>query len=125
MWATLFLYVTAIVWAGYGIYCFLQPQMLGEIAGVAASNVTGATELRAMYGGAQFGIGVMAFFGARELRLQRPTLLGLACIYGGLGISRAVAALLGHDATAYTLGAGTFEILSLLICVALLRRIER
>ena len=125
MWATLFLYVTAIAWAGYGIYCFLQPQILGSLAGLAATNVTGATELRAMYGGAQFGIGLMTLFGARELRLQRPTLLGLACIYGGLGISRAIAALLGHDVSVYTLGAATFEITSLLICVALLRRIER
>lgn len=125
MWASLFLYFNAIAWAGYGIYCFLQPQALGEIAGLAATKVSGATELRAMYGGAQIGIGLMALFGARELRLQRGILLALACIYGGLSSTRVVAALLGHDSTAYTLGAAGFEGLSLLICVALLRRIER
>ena len=53
----IFLLVSTLVWLPYGIYCFFAPGFLAGAAGVAALSPTGRTELRAMYGGLQAGIG--------------------------------------------------------------------
>lgn len=125
MFAPIFLYITALGWLLYGLYCFLQPQALGALAGIGPLTATGATELRAMYGGLQAGIGLMALIGARENRWQRSVLLSLFCIYGGLVSARAIAAVSGGDYSAYTLGALAFEGLSCLISLSLFRRSAR
>lgn len=122
MFPTYFLYFTAIAWFCYGIYCFFQPQMLASAAGIGALNAAGVTELRAMYGGLQSGIGILALIGARALRWQRGVLLSLACVYGGLATARGIAALGGGDFSAYTLGAFLFEAVSCLVMILLFRR---
>ena len=125
MLTPLFLYVSGLGWFLYGLYCFFQPQALGDIAGLGASAPSGATELRAMYGGLQTAIGLIAFIGAREIRAQRTVLLAFVCLYGGLASARALAAISHGDHSAYTLGALGYEALSCLISVALLRHSTR
>ena len=64
--------------------CFFDPGSLEEIAGVGARSTTGTIELRAMYGGLQAALGALA--GAALLRpaLERPALVALAFVCGGL-----------------------------------------
>jgi hypothetical protein len=57
MAARIFLGLSALIWLPYGLLCFFQPAGLAESAGVTFTNATGATELRAMYGGLQAAIG--------------------------------------------------------------------
>ena len=55
-----FLGLSVLVWLGYGLYCFFVPAVVAEGAGFVARTPTATTELRAMYGGLQMALGVMA-----------------------------------------------------------------
>lgn len=105
----IFFGLSTLVWVGYGLYCFFQPGMLAEAAGVAGQSATGTTELRAMYGGAQIGIGLFCAAAFARESLRRPALLANLCIVGGLGTTRLLGALLDASFTSYTLGGLGFE----------------
>lgn len=118
----LFLAVSALVWLPYGVLCFVTPGLLADVAGVASTSATGTIELRAMYGGLQAALGVLA--GAALLRpsLQRPALLTLAFVCGGLFTARLLGALLGADFSSYTMLGLLFELLSSAFATRLLAR---
>ena len=94
MAARIFLAIAALVWLPYGIFCFIQPGFLQEAAGVSFTSPTGSTELRAMYGGLQAAVGVLALAGALRTRLSPMALLALAVLCGGLGFARLLGAFI-------------------------------
>ncbi len=102
MAARIFLGLSALLWLPYGIACFLNPGSLALGAGVAASSATGSTELRAMYGGLQAAIGLLAGAGALRPALARHALVTLAFVCGGLGVARLGGAALDGGFTQYT-----------------------
>jgi hypothetical protein len=118
----LFLGLSALLWFPYGLYCFFAPTALGEIAGVTSTTATGTTELRAMYGGLQAALGVLAFAGMQRASLTQPALITLATVTAGLGGARLLGALTDGAWSAYTLMGLVFEIGSVLWATALLRR---
>jgi len=113
---------TAIVWLPYGLYCFLQPGALAEMAGVTATSPTGSTELRAMYGGVQMAIGLMALAALRRPELARGVFVAIAFLTAGLFTTRLVGAALDGGWSAYTGGGLFFEALSWSLAAAALRR---
>ncbi len=122
--ARTFLILNAVIWIGYGLYCFFVPGMLGEAAGVVAASATGSTELRAMYGGAQIGIGLMCVMGLLRPALQQGTLIALLCIVGGLGTTRLLGAVIDSGFSGYTgMGLG-LEFFIVGACIVLLRSAE-
>ena len=119
-----FLVVSVLVWLPYGLYCLLVPGFLAEGAGVAATSPTGSTELRAMYGGLQAAVGVMALAALRWPELRRPYLLLIAFLAGGLGFARLVGVLLDGGLSSYTTFALVFEIAMVSAAMWLLRQPE-
>ena len=118
----IFLGIMVLVWLPYGIYCFIEPGFLAGTAGVTFSNPTGSTELRAMYGGLQVGIGALALAALLSAELVRPALLALAFLCGGLGVARITGAVVDGGWSFYTgMGMG-FEFVTLGVSMALLRR---
>ena len=118
----IFLFLSALLWLPYGIYCFAQPASLAEAAGVAFQSPTGSTELRAMYGGLQIAIGVLAGLAALRPPLVRPALIAIAFLTAGLGSSRLVGALIDGGFSSYTgMGLG-FELVSASVALFLLSR---
>jgi hypothetical protein len=120
--ARIFLGLSAAVWLPYGVLCFFQPGFLEGVAGVTSLTPTGSTELRAMYGGLQTSIGVGALAGALRPSLAREVLRALAVLVAGLGIGRLLGAILGDGWSAYTGAVLGFELVSLGLCLWLLRR---
>jgi hypothetical protein len=118
----IFLFVSALVWLPYGIYCFFAPGFLAGAAGVAALTPTGSTELRAMYGGLQAGLGTLALSGALMATLTRPALLAIAFICSGLGSTRLLGALIEGGMSSYTVSGLIFEFLSAGLAIHFLRR---
>lgn len=116
----IFLGFSALAWAGYGAFCFFQPGYLSEAAGVAAASRTGLVELRAMYGGLQIAIGILAAVGLAHRAFERPALVALGFLCAGLGASRTIAAALEAEASAYTVFAILFELASAAIAARLL-----
>jgi len=117
-----FLALSALVWLPYGLYCFLRPEFLAEAAGIVASSTTANTELRAMYGGLQMGIGLLAAAAILAPSLCRPALVTVAFLCTGLATTRAVGVVLDGGLTGYTAAGLAFEILSASIAVVLLPR---
>lgn len=121
----LFLAASALVWLPYGLLCFFDPGYLVGVAGVSASSATGTIELRAMYGGLQSALGILAGAAYFEPTLRRPALLALAFVCAGLFMARLLGALLGMEFSSYTLFALLFELLSCAFAARLLALLPR
>jgi hypothetical protein len=117
-----FLGLSAVVWLPYGIFCFLQPAFLSEAAGIAFASPTATTELRAMYGGLQAGIGSLALLAVVRPTLARPALITLAFLCVGLGVTRLAGAFWDDSFSPYTSGALAFEFASSALAIFLLSR---
>ncbi|MES0874293.1 DUF4345 family protein [Sinimarinibacterium thermocellulolyticum] len=118
----IFLLISALAWAGYGLYCLIDPTMLAELAGVTSTTPTGTIELRAMYGGVQTALGLFAAAALFRPAWQRSAVLALAFVTGGLFAARLIGALLAGDFSSYTIGGLGFELVYTAIAIALLRK---
>lgn len=118
----IFLGASALLWLPYGIYCFLQPGFLAGAAGVAALTPTGATELRAMYGGLQAGIGALSLAGCFAVGPRRAALLMLAFLCAGLGSARLLGAFAEGGFSSYTAAGLFFEWASTVLAIHFVRR---
>ena len=124
MLARAFLALNVLIWLPYGLYCLIDPSFLAASAGIAATNATGTTELRAMYGGLQAAVGGLAACGlVGGAAMRRIGLTALCALPAGLAIARGVGVLIDGDPTTYTLGALGFEAV-LVVSAALLLRQE-
>jgi len=117
----LFLFASALVWLPYGLYCLFHPEFLASAAGVASQSPTGTTELRAMYGGLQAALGVVALAGLRQRQHEALVIGVLGMLGAGLFLARSTGVLLDGTLSAYTLSALGFEGGSATIAFLLLR----
>ncbi|HKJ24546.1 MAG TPA: DUF4345 family protein [Myxococcota bacterium] len=122
MIARVFLGLVAVLFVPYGIYCFFVPGSLTEAAGVVSITATGATELRAMYGGLQTGLGLLAGLAVVRADWVRPALLAVAFAGGGLFCARITGSTLESGWSQYTGIALALEASLLVVSVLLLRR---
>lgn len=104
-----FLALNALIWVPYGAYCFFVPGFLESAAGVLYATPTGATEVRAMYGGLQMAIGALCALGALRSSWESRAICALGVLTLGLGSSRLLGAFLDSSFSSYTLGAIVFE----------------
>jgi len=119
--ARLFLGFSVLVWLPYGLYLVVQPGFLAGAAGITAGSATGTTELRAMYGGLQAALGLLALAGLLRPALRRTALTTLGTLTAGLGLARALGVVLDGGMSGYTASALVFEWGSAALAVAALR----
>lgn len=124
MGTRLFLGAMALMWLGYGLWCFLDPGYLREAAGVAALSSTGSVDLRATYGGLQMAVGALLAGGALRAALTRQALLAYGVLCAGIGSARLCGALLESEWSGYTLFAVCFELGSVALVLVLLARLR-
>jgi Domain of unknown function (DUF4345) len=122
MAARLFLGISALLWLGVGLYYAFDPGVLAGAAGVSFSTPTGATDMRATYGGLAVAIGALAAAGALHAGWRRPALLTLAVATAGFAGGRLLGVGLDGGLSGYTLQALGFELGTLVIALVLLRR---
>jgi len=118
----IFLGFSVLVWLPYGLLCLFVPSYLSEVAGVVASSATGTLELRAMYGGLQSAIGVLAAVALFRPTLVRPALLAQVFLCSGLFLARVVGLVFDAGLSGYTVGALGFELFIALVGTWLLTR---
>lgn len=136
----LLLGISGAIFAIYGVFCWLDPELPAEYAGLFIATHNGYAEMAAMYGGLQTGFGVVLIAAALIKHYRRAGLWLMLITIGTLAAARGSVALsdldssfqvanssLGIDMsssfTAYTWGALGFEtLLTLLAATALLRR---
>lgn len=117
-----FLAISLVIWTGYGFYCFFVPSSLETGAGILAMTPTGTSELRAMYGGLQIAIGVLAGAGLVYASLRMTALVALTFLTGGLALARLVGAALDGGFGDYTNAALIFEFVSTAVSLGLWTR---
>ena len=117
-----FLILSTLIWLPYGVFCFFQPGFLEEAAGVSAISATATTELRAMYGGLQTAIGVLAALAVMRDDFRRPALVAIGFLTAGLGSSRLLGAALDGEFSSYTAVAIVFELISATLAAWILTR---
>jgi hypothetical protein len=105
----IYLSLSVLLWLPYGLFCVFQPGYLAEIAGVVGSTPTGTTEIRAMYGGLQAGIGLMCVFALMRPNFVQPALTALCFLVGGLFLARLSGFLIDGSGSEYTYGTLVFE----------------
>ena len=118
----IFLGLSALLWLPYGIYCFFEPGSLTAAAGVTFTSPTGATDLRATYGGFTAALGGLALLGALRGAWARHALVALGTACAGFGIARLLGTALDGGVGAYTTQALLFEFVTLALALWLLRR---
>jgi hypothetical protein len=118
----IFLALSALLWLPYGAWCFVAPGSLAAAAGVAFQSPTGATELRAMYGGLQAALGLLAGLGALRAAWRRPALVALGFLAAGLGSARLAGLALDGGFSSYTGTALALEWVSAAVAFFLLAR---
>jgi len=118
----IFLGLTALLWIPYGLYCFFQPGALADAAGVAFTSPTGATDLRATYGGLTAALGTLALLGALRSDWARHALVTLGTACAGFGVARLLGTALDGGVGAYTIQALLLEFVTLACVLWLLRR---
>ena len=121
MIARVFLALSGLIWFPYGLYCFVAPGYLADAAGIVSTNATGNIELRAMYGGLQAGIGALAFAGALRPAWMRSVLFAGCFLFGGLAVTRSLAAIGAGEVSPYTAFGLVFEWTSTVLAFWLLR----
>jgi hypothetical protein len=104
--------ISGLIFAAYGVACFLDPALPAALAGLTIDSGDGFAELGAMYGGLQFGVGVFCLLCAATPVYTRAGLLLLLLGIGCLALARLFSA---WDADwmvgGYTWGALVFELL--------------
>ncbi len=118
----IFLALAAVLWLPYGVQCLLDPSVLAVAAGVTATSATGTSELRAMYGGLQIALGLLALVGAARPAFAQHALVALGVVSAGLGIARLGAAVISGEFASYTLMALALEFTMLVAVLVLWRR---
>ena len=104
-----YLILTTLVWLPWGVFCIFNLQGIESIIGVNAVNGNGQSDIRAMYGGVQTAIGLMAVLALFDRRYFPNLVFTLAIVGSCLALSRSYGLVVDGSATAYTFGVLGFE----------------
>lgn len=117
------LWFAGVIFLGYGLACFLSPELPARLAGLTIGGGDAYAEMGAMYGGLQTGFGLFCLLCALRADLYRAGLILLVITIGLLGLARLY---LAFDAdwmvTRYTWGALAFELTVAVLAAIALRR---
>jgi hypothetical protein len=104
-----YLIFNCVVWMPWGLICIFDTGQIASIIGVTSMDATGNTDLRVMYGGFQFAVGLMAAHALYDNRYFRHFVYTLAFLGSCMALSRSYGLLVDGSSTIYTWGVLAFE----------------
>lgn len=116
----IFLGANAALFIVYGLMCLASPEIVAEQTGMQLTTGVASAEVRAMYGGLQTAVGLLALLGFMRAGLQPAVLLALVFVFFGLASGRVIGIVLDPDPGVYNFAAFAFESLFGLLSVMLL-----
>lgn len=116
------LWIMGLFWALFGVIGLVAPAFFVAPVGIELDTADAAAEARAMYGGAQVGIGLFLVYCARADERVRTGLVGLALLAGCLAAGRAVGILAGGSRSGVLLVALAIEVGMLALAAVALAR---
>jgi hypothetical protein len=120
-----YLIFTLVVWLPWGLVCIFDTNTIREIIGVTGIHATGNTDIRVMYGGVQFAVGLLAALALYDPSHFEKLLWTLAFLGSCMAISRAYGLVVDESSTAYTWGVLGYEAFAGISAVAWLRSLPR
>jgi hypothetical protein len=120
-----FLGFTGLLFAGYGLACLASPAIVADATGMQLATGTASVEVRAMYGGLQTALGLLALLAVVREPLRSPALLFLGVIFFGLVSGRLIGIAVDPEPGSYNFIAAGYEAASAAIAFALLPRSAR
>jgi hypothetical protein len=84
----IYLWVAAAVTAGFGFVYLARSAAMARMVGVQIPSASARADYRAIYGGAQVGIGIFFAAAARHAGWHVPGLWAVALFAGGFGVAR-------------------------------------
>ena len=119
------LWALAVVFVGFGLAALIQPSLMTGPPGLDASAPGAVTEVRALYGGLQLGLGAFLIWAALEPTRWAPALLGYGFIIGAVGDCRFIGLLIDGNWTGFHLFALGFEWITASVALLLWWRLRR
>ncbi len=123
----IYLGVFGVIFLASGIFTFFDPHAMGHALGIAPVDISGETEIRAMYGGLVVGSGLLLISGLFWRELAIAALAGTVFGGGGLVVTRLIIEIFFGE-TGIALNQGVvivFEIAMISLAYILLRRAIR
>jgi len=120
-----YLVFTALVWLPWGLLCVFDITVIADVIGVTGVTPSGNSDLRAMYGGVQTGVGLMAVLALYDTRFFPNLLVTLAIVGSCLALSRSYGLLVDDSGTAYTWGVLAYEYFAAISALLWLRFLAR
>ena len=113
--------LVGIAFAPYGFFCLVSPQSVAEFTGMVLPNASALTEVRAMYGGVQLGLGLLFIGFALRKRSVETGLVVLIVLLGSLALARAFG-LVNDGFSSYNVFGFVFESVSTILGIVALRQ---
>jgi hypothetical protein len=113
------------VWLPWGLICIFDTGQIASIIGVVSADATGNTDLRVMYGGFQFAVGLMAANALYQQRHFKSFVYSLAFLGSCMALSRGFGLIVDGSSTVYTWGVLSFEAFSGITAILWLRFLSR
>jgi hypothetical protein len=104
-----YLILTVLVWLPWGLQCIFDTSNVANMIGVEGIHATGNTDIRVMYGGVQFAVGLMAGLALYDGRHFEKTLWSLAFLGSCMALSRFYGLVVDGSGTVYTWGVLAYE----------------
>lgn len=122
MFTRLFLAFTALTFVAFGIWSITDPLGMTTRLGVAAGGISGAFEMRGIYGGVSLGAAILCALGSFRPRFEFPAVCFIAAYMGGYIIGRAASFAYGDSAMASNWQFAGFELVMFVIAAGLIAR---
>ena len=106
--AAAFLWVNAVMYLGFAVWCTVLPTKTAEAIGFAFSKASGKSEYVTVYGGLEMGLALFFLFAALSPSLRTAGIVFALVLYGCLALWR-IGTVLTID------GLGTFPYVMLSI----------
>ena len=118
----IFLAINAALFIVYGLMCLASPEIVSDQTGIQTPTGDASAEMRAMYGGLQTAIGLLALAAVLRPELARAVLFAFAFLFFGLASGRLVGIVADAGVGSYSFAAFGFEVLFGVVSAALLSR---
>ena len=122
MLAKIYLIAISASFLLFGAWSIVDPIGMTARMGVEVSGLSGAFEMRGVYGGVSLGAGLLCLAGAMRTAVEKPALFFLVAYMGGYVIGRTASLVAGDSASVYSWGFAGFEAVAGLIAALLLFR---
>ncbi len=119
------LWALAVVFVAFGVVALIDPSAMTGPAGLDASAPGATTEVRALYGGLQIGLGVLLIWSVLDPSRWASGLLAYGLLLGAVGDCRFIGLLLEGHWTGFHLFALGFEWITAVLALFLWWRLRQ